>query len=232
MASSLAARLFAIIARSLAALFAIYFLFIVAGVVFYSELVNPGWTPLMLERWLVRGYQPRQTWVPIEEMDKDLVIAAVASEDQRFFDHSGLDLVELDKSIVEHFRDGKRLRGASTISQQTVKNLFFLPGRSWFRKIVEVPVTWTVESVWSKRRILEVYLNIVEMGPGLYGVEAASRNYYGKSSGKLSRREAASLIGLLPNPLVRNPLKPNGALRRKIDFILTWSGQVGVPEDF
>jgi monofunctional biosynthetic peptidoglycan transglycosylase len=138
-------------------------------------------------------------WISMDRISPHAALAVIASEDQNFFDHWGLDV----KAIADAFKDNrarKRPRGASTISQQVVKNLFLWPGRSYVRKGIEVYFTLLMEILWSKNRILEVYLNIAEMGTGVFGVEAASQHFFHKPAARLNRREAATLAAVLPSP--------------------------------
>jgi len=142
----------------------------------------------------------KHDWVPIEAISKNLQLAVICSEDQNFLAHNGFDMEAIEKAI-EHNKKGKRIRGASSISQQTAKNVFLWPQRSWFRKGLEVYFTFLIELFWSKERIMEVYLNSIEMGNGIYGVEAASQFWFKKPAIKLNRNEAAAIAAILPNPL-------------------------------
>jgi len=154
----------------------------------------------------LQGYN--RTWVDLDDISPAMKQAVVMSEDGQFCFHDGVDWDQL-KSVLS--RDGGPSRGASTITMQTVKNVFLWPSRSYIRKGLEIPLALYANVVWSKRRTLEIYLNIAELGPNIYGVEAASLHYFKKSSTKLSRREAALLAASLPNPAVRNPVKPSRA---------------------
>ena len=175
------------------------FLFSVFMVLLYKWVPVP-FTPLMAIRYFEHPEeQIRHDWVPMEEINPNLQLAVVASEDQNFLNHDGFDYEAIKKAIEESKRR-KRSRGASTISQQTAKNVFLWPGRSWFRKGVEVYFTFLIELFWSKERILEVYLNSIEMGKGIYGAEAAARFWFNKPAAKLSQYEAAALAAVLPNP--------------------------------
>lgn len=165
--------------------------------VLYRFVPPPG-TPLMLIRAL-QGEGIEKTWRPLEAISPQAPRAVMASEDSRFCNHHGFDWIELGNAWTE-WRRGRRLRGGSTISQQTVKNLFLWPGRSLVRKAFEAYLTVPLELLWSKARIIEVYLNIVEWGPGIYGIEAAARHHFGKPASALTRREAALLAAILPNP--------------------------------
>ena len=158
-------------------------------------------------------------WVPIEKISPHLQLAVVCAEDQKYLDHFGFD-VDAIKKALDHNKESKRVRGASTISQQTAKNLFLWPGRSWIRKGLEVYFTLLIEVFWSKERILEVYLNVAEMGNGVYGAEAASLYYFGKPSDKISRQQAALLAACLPNPRKYSPVKPSRYISGRQNWIL------------
>ena len=166
-------------------------------------------TPLMLKRSLHdRGLNAtpyQHQWVPLDEVSDNMIKAVVAAEDNKFFLHKGFDFDELKKMKQEHLSDGSPIRGCSTISQQTAKNCFTFCGRSWIRKGFEAYYTVLIEKIWGKRRILEVYLNVAEMGPGLYGVEAAANSYFHIHASDLSMADASSLACCLPNPLLRDP---------------------------
>jgi monofunctional biosynthetic peptidoglycan transglycosylase len=136
----------------------------------------------------------------MDDIDRDMRLAVISSEDQLFPDHNGFDWKSIKKAMEYNQRKPGRVRGASTLSQQTAKNVFLWQGRSWMRKGLEVYFTAMIELIWGKERILEMYLNIAEMGEGIYGVEAASQTYYGKSAATLSRKEAAQIAACLPNP--------------------------------
>lgn len=142
--------------------------------------------------------------IPLAAMDPDLPRAVVAGEDSRFFKHRGIDWKAIDEAL-EEYRRGKDLRGGSSITQQLVKNLFMTTHRSYLRKAMEVPLTYGAELVLSKQRILELYLNVIEWGPGIYGAEAASQYHYGTSADRLTRAQAAALAACIPNPRVRRP---------------------------
>ena len=139
-------------------------------------------------------------WVPIEEISSNLQLAVICSEDQNFLKHHGFDVKAIEKAY-ESNKKGKRLKGASSISQQTAKNVFLWPQRSWLRKGLETYFTFLIELIWSKERIMEVYLNSIEMGPGIYGAEAASQYWFKKSASKLTKYEASAIAAILPNPL-------------------------------
>jgi len=134
-----------------------------------------------------------------------MIYAVITAEDQRFFQHNGFDYKELSQMKQEHFFDGSPIRGCSTISQQTAKNCFTWCSKTWLRKGIEAYFTVLIEKIWGKERILEVYLNVAEMGPGIYGAEAAARHYFNISASDIKRADAASLACCLPNPLHRDP---------------------------
>ena len=173
-------------------------------VLLFAYLPVP-YTGVMLERqlsaWLdgKPQYQPRHQWRSLAQISPNLLQAVVAAEDQKFLQHSGFDLQAIEKALVYNSK-GRKVRGASTISQQTAKNVFLWTGRSWLRKGLESGLTLLIEGAWGKERILEVYLNSVEFGPGIFGAEAAAQRYFGISAARLSRPQAALLAAVLPNP--------------------------------
>ena len=189
-------------------------------------------TPLMLIRLIEQmsegeKIQLKHNWVSIEAISKNLPLAVVCSEDQNFMDHFGFDFEAIERSVEASKNGTKRLRGASTISQQTAKNVFLWPGRSWLRKGLEVYFTVLIEIFWSKERILEVYLNSIEMGNGIYGAEAASRFYFKKSAKNLTGMQAAALAAVLPNPREYRANPPGPYIRSRIDWIVRQMGQLG-----
>ncbi len=163
----------------------------------------PAWTPTMAVSWAM-GEPVTQEWVPLRRVSSQLKRAVIASEDARFCVHHGIDFGEL-KAAIDEARGGSSPRGASTITMQVVKNVFLWPGRSYVRKALELPLALIVELAWSKQRILEVYLNIAEWGPGIYGIEAAARQAFDKRASVLTANEAARLAVVLPNPVDRDP---------------------------
>ena len=181
-------------------------------------------TPLMGIRATQQFIQGKEVavykqWVPIEKISPHLQLAVVCAEDQKYLDHFGFD-VDAIKNALDHNKESKRVRGASTISQQTAKNLFLWPGRTWIRKGLEVYFTLLIEAFWSKERILEVYLNVAEMGNGVYGAEAASLFYYGKNADKLTRQQAALIAACLPSPRKYSPVKPSRYISGRQNWIL------------
>jgi monofunctional biosynthetic peptidoglycan transglycosylase len=180
-------------------------------VVLYKFVPVP-YTPLMVIRYFEnksagKNIETKHHWVPLENISKNLQKAVIASEDGRFFEHYGLDFSAMQKAAVGNFK-GKKLKGGSTITQQTAKNVFLWQGRSYFRKALEAYYTVLIELIWGKERILEVYLNSIEMGDGIYGAEAATQHWYKKECKSLTRMQAAGIAAILPNP---RRFSPNGS---------------------
>ena len=175
---------------------------------------------------LLQGEGLHKTWVPLEAIAPVLPYAVIAAEDNRFCEHAGFDWKELGGQIDAALAGG-RARGASTITMQTAKNLFLWPGRDLVRKALEAWFTPQIELLWPKRRIIEVYLNIAEFGPGIYGAEAAARTYFGKSAAGLGKREAALLAAVLPNPRSWSPARPTKYLQSRARTIRTRIDQLG-----
>ncbi len=173
-----------------------------------------------------KPYASRHRWVPLEEISPSLGVAVIAAEDQNFTDHFGFDWQAIEKA-VQHNEHSRRKRGASTVSQQTAKNLFLWSSRSWTRKGLEAWFTLLIEAGWSKKRILEVYLNIVEFGDGIYGAEAAARTYFGKPAKRLTPSEAALLAAVLPNPRKFKANAPSDYIRGRQGWILNQMRQLG-----
>jgi len=181
---------------------------------FVYAVVPPPFTNVMIGRWLA-GNPIHQDWVSLDRISPNLERAVVSSEDARFCEHHGVDWIELQGVIDDAFDDDEGpLRGASTISMQTAKNLFLWDGRSFIRKGLEIPLAYWMDFVWPKRLMIEVYLNIAEWAPGVYGAEAASQFHFKKPAAKLSRREAALLAAVLPNPIKRSAGKPSKGVAR------------------
>lgn len=193
------------------------------GVVTHA-LAPPPVTLLMLAR-LAEGEGLDYRWRPIDRISPRLVEAVIAAEDARFCRHAGFDLEAIERAMQDN-RRGRRLRGGSTLSQQTAKNVFLWPGRGWARKGLEAGYTVLVELVWPKRRILEVYLNVAEWGPGVYGAEAAARRWFGKGADELSAAEAARLAALLPSPRRYDAARPGPYVRRRAGQIEAAMGTV------
>lgn len=189
-------------------------------------------TPLMLIRTIQQKSSGKEVilkhhWVSMKKISPNLQLAVVCSEDQNFLNHHGFDIGAIKKAVDESKKGTKRLRGASTISQQTAKNVFLWPQRSWARKGLEVWFTGLIELFWSKKRILEVYLNSIEMGNGIYGAEAASITYYGIKSSALSKYQSAAIAAILPSPQKYNARSPGPYIRNRIEWIMVQMQQVG-----
>jgi monofunctional glycosyltransferase len=172
------------------------------------------------------GYEFRHEWRDWDAISRQAAVAVIAAEDQRFAFHRGFDFQQIDRAWRDRER-GRRVRGASTISQQVAKNLFLWRGQSWFRKGLEAGITVVIELTWSKQRILEVYLNVAEFGQGTYGVQAASRRYFGKDASQLSRQEAALLAAVLPAPTRLRADAPSRYVRGRQDWILRQMAAIG-----
>lgn len=191
----------------------LWFFIVSIGLVIIYRFVPVPITPLMVIRLVEQGFDEEKSmklkkdWVPIEKMSKNAPQAVYAAEDQKFLEHHGFDLESMKKAW-EGNKQGKNIKGASTITQQTVKNVFLWPNRSYIRKGLEAYFTVLVELLWSKERIMEVYLNVIEMGEGIYGIEAAAQHYYQKPATKLNRHESAMIAAVLPNPRRWNPSRP------------------------
>jgi len=184
----------------------------VGGVLIHA--VAPPPLTLLMAREFVAGNGLDYRWRSLEDISPHLVASAIAAEDARFCNHSGFDMEAIEQALRDNER-GRRVRGGSTISQQTAKNVFLWPGRDWIRKGLEAGYTVMIETVWSKRRIMEVYLNVAEMGPGVYGAEAAARHWFGKSAADLTPREAARIAAILPSPRRYNAGSPGPYVRRR-----------------
>lgn len=191
------------------------------------------YTPLMAIRSIEYRNNPdfksTKNWKSLDEISNKMVYAVIASEDNRFEEHNGFDFIEI-KNAINDSKKGKRLRGASTISQQTAKNVFLFPGRSWIRKGLECYFTLLIEWIWGKERIMEVYLNVAETGKGLYGVEAAAQKYFKKSASKLNSYESSLIAASLPNPLKRNPAKPTNYMIKRASQIRSLMNKIALPE--
>ena len=211
--------------------------FVIASVslVVIYRFVDPPVTPLMLIRPLEgigngELVWVKKKWVALADIDPDVVRAVVAAEDARFFQHTGIDWKAIDEAKKRNERsDGKKVYGGSTISMQTAKNVFLWQGRNYIRKALEAYFTYLIELVWGKARILEVYLNVIEWGNGIYGVEAASDEYFNRSSRELGTRQAALLAAVLPNPRVYSPARPSTYVSRRAARIQSGARIVKLP---
>lgn len=187
----------------------------------------------MMQRSLAKDdngnrHRIQHTWLDYEQISDHLKRAAIASEDARFMSHKGFDMEAIKEAFAEN-KEGRRLRGGSTISQQTSKNIFLWPQRSWIRKGFEAYFTVLIEVLWGKKRILEVYLNMIETGNHVFGVEAASHHYFGRSAANVSQRQAALLVAILPNPRRWNPAKPTNFINTKSNGIIRYINHYEIP---
>ncbi|ALB65320.1 Monofunctional biosynthetic peptidoglycan transglycosylase [Cronobacter dublinensis 1210] len=202
-----------------------------AGILLFSFMPVP-FSAVMVERqfsaWFSGdfSYVAHSDWVSMDEISPWMGLAVIAAEDQKFPEHWGFDMAAIQKA-VSHNERSRRIRGASTLSQQTAKNLFLWDGRSWLRKGLEAGLTLGIETVWSKRRILTVYLNIAEFGEGVFGVEEASQRYFNKPARRLTASEAALLAAVLPNPIRFKVSAPSGYVRTRQQWILRQMRQLG-----
>ena len=208
-------------------IFLALFIVLVAGpvlAVIVFRFVPPPVTPLMVIR-AVEGKGLDHRWKSINKVSPALPRALIAAEDAKFCDHRGFDFEALQKAYANNEK-GRKIRGGSTISQQTAKNVFLWPGRSYVRKGLEAWFTVLIETFWGKKRIMEVYLNSIEYGPGIYGAEAASRRYFGIGADKLSSAQAARLAAILPSPLKWKVVKPGRYVAKRSRKITAASGTV------
>lgn len=203
------------IKRTFITLFIAQLVYIVA-----LKWINPPITITQFNSWL-SGEGLERDYILYDEMPKSIKLAVIASEDQLFAVHNGFDKKSIEKALdYNRKKEGKKVRGASTISQQVAKNVFLWQGRSWFRKGLETYFTFMIETIWGKERILEMYLNVAEMGPGVYGVEAASQRYFNKSASRLSRSEAARIAVVLPNPKKYKINPPGNYVSSRAEWVL------------
>jgi monofunctional biosynthetic peptidoglycan transglycosylase len=214
-----------------------FFVFSIFIVLLYRFVPVPI-TPLMIQHSLVNKWDGKpmawsKEWVPYNDISENLVLAVVCSEDQNFEDHNGFDFEAIEKAIESNKKLRKRgrpVRGASTISQQVAKNVFLWPSRTWIRKGFEVYFTLLIEIFWSKERIMEVYLNVIEMGDNIYGAQAASFIYFNKNAKELRPREAAMIAAVLPNPVKFLVKAPTPYINKKQAWILrqmnAWGGSI------
>ena len=210
----------------------LFLLFIIISICWVViDLFTPVFvTPLMLIRSvesIAHGKMPRnsKTWVSIDDISPNMVQAVVASEDNLFLTHHGFSFNDMSKAF-EHNLNGKKIRGGSTISQQTAKNVFLFPQRSYIRKGLEAYYTVLIEFAWSKKRIMEVYLNVIEMGDGIYGVEAAAEEHFGVHASELTKSQAALIAASLPNPRKFDAGHPSGYMERRKSQIVNLMGKL------
>lgn len=206
------------------------------GTVVIYKFIPPPFTPVMVIRVFEGWFEGRnigieKNWESYDNISKHFFRACISGEDGRFMRHDGFDwnAIETAKRYNKSHK-GHKLRGASTISMQTAKNTFLWHGRNYVRKGLEAYFTFLIENIWGKKRILEVYANIVELGEGVYGVEAASEKYFGKPASALTKREAALMAAVLPNPRRWSPAYPTGYIERRVDFIMGRMGGIALPK--
>ncbi|MGZ4055132.1 MAG: monofunctional biosynthetic peptidoglycan transglycosylase [Bacteroidia bacterium] len=214
-----------------------FFIISIVSVIFFRWVPVPV-TPLMLIRCVEQKIDGKEMklnkkWVPLEEISPNLQLAVVCSEDQNFIRHNGFDFDAINRAM-EYNEKHKKTRGASTISQQTAKNVFLWSGRSWIRKGFEVYFTFLIETFWSKERIMEVYLNVIEMGDGVYGAQAASTSFFHKDAKYLSKGESALITATLPNPIKFSAAKPSTYVLSRQAWIIhqmaLWGGKLEYEE--
>lgn len=207
----------------------IIFILILANIAFilWGKFFNPPITITQISGILNFGKLERD-YVDYDEMSSHVKKAVIAAEDQKFFTHNGFDYQAIEKAYRDNEK-GKKIKGGSTISQQTAKNVFLWQGRSWFRKGLETVYTFIIELIWGKEVILERYLNSIEMGQGVFGVEAASQYYFGKNAKNLTKSEAAWIAAILPNPKKYDPNNPSSYLRKRHTWIMRQMNNVRLP---
>ncbi len=206
-------RLWRKIKRVLLILFIAQFVYIIL-----LKWVDPPITLTQLGSWIT-GHGLKRDYVSRNKISSNARLAVIASEDQLFPDHNGFDFKSIEKAM-KHNQKSKSLRGASTISQQVAKNVFLWQGRSWIRKGLEVYFTFMIELIWGKKRILQVYINVAEMGDGIFGIEAASQKYFNKPALNLSRQEAAMIAACLPNPVKYKVMPPSSDVLYRSGWIM------------
>ena len=189
-------------------------------------------TPLMVIRTVSSSESIHHKWISLEEMPKDIVKAVIASEDAHFLSHNGFDFKAIKQAIEHNKKNNKTKRGASTISQQTAKNVFLWPSRSWLRKGLEAYFTVLIEFFWDKQRIIEVYLNSIEMGDGIFGIAAVADKHFDKEPEKLTKRQCALIAATLPNPIKFNSAAPSPYMRKRQRVILREMKSVKIEDEW
>lgn len=220
-------NIFSVFWKWLKRIVAAFFILSIVSTILFRFIPVPI-TPLMLIRCVEQiadGELPtlKKDWVPLSEINSSLVLAVIASEDQKFAEHFGFDLEAIEKVAKQNIKlqkRGKPIKGGSTISQQCAKNVYLFPQRSYIRKAFEVYFTFLIEVFWSKKRIMEVYLNVIEMGNGIYGAQAAAKTFFKKDAKQLSNAESATIAAVLPNPRRWNAGKPTGYINKRKNWIL------------
>jgi len=214
----------------------LYFLLISVGLVLFYRFVPVPFTPLMIIRLVEQGVKGENLkwdyrWRSYDHISRHLPLAVFCAEDQKFLEHHGFDL-EAIKKAISHNEKGRKLRGGSTISQQVAKNVFLWQGRTYLRKGMEAYFTVLIELFWPKKRIMEVYVNVVEMGDGIYGAQAASRHYWKKDAIKLNREQAALLAAILPSPRRYNASSPGPFVSKRQRWIIRQMNHFGNELDY
>lgn len=189
-------------------------------------------TPLMVIRTVGSSESIHHKWISLEDMPKDIVKAVIASEDAHFLNHNGFDFKAIKQAIEHNKKNNKTKRGASTISQQTAKNVFLWPSRSWLRKGLEAYFTVLIELFWDKQRIIEVYLNSIEMGDGIFGIAAVADKHFDKEPEKLTNRQCALIAATLPNPIKFNSAAPSPYMRKRQRVILREMKSVKIEDEW
>ena len=189
-------------------------------------------TPLMVIRTVGSSESIHHKWISLEDMPKDIVKAVIASEDAHFLSHNGFDFKAIKQAIEHNKKNNKTKRGASTISQQTAKNVFLWPSRSWLRKGLEAYFTVLIELFWDKQRIIEVYLNSIEMGDGIFGIAAVADKHFDKEPEKLTKRQCALIAATLPNPIKFNSAAPSPYMRKRQRVILREMNSVKIEDEW
>jgi len=220
-------NIFSVFWKWLKRIVAAFFILSIVSTILFRFIPVPI-TPLMLIRCVEQiadGELPtlKKDWVHLSEINSSLVLAVIASEDQKFAEHFGFDFEAIEKVAKQNIKlqkRGKPIKGGSTISQQCAKNVYLFPQRSYIRKAFEVYFTFLIEVFWSKKRIMEVYLNVIEMGNGIYGAQAAAKTFFKKDAKQLSNAESATIAAVLPNPRRWNAGKPTGYINKRKNWIL------------
>ena len=189
-------------------------------------------TPLMVIRTVSSSESIHHKWISLEDMPKDIVKAVIASEDAHFLSHNGFDFKAIKQAIEHNKKNNKTKRGASTISQQTAKNVFLWPSRSWLRKGLEAYFTVLIELFWDKQRIIEVYLNSIEMGDGIFGIAAVADKHFDKEPEKLTKRQCALIAATLPNPIKFNSAAPSPYMRKRQRVILREMNSIKIEDEW
>lgn len=200
-----------------------FFVISITWVVLHKYIPVPATATMLV---VGKPFSYKFDWEPLENMSPNVLLAVIAAEDQKFFEHHGFDLEAIKKAVIVN-QSGKKLRGGSTISQQVAKNVFLWQGRSYLRKGLEAYFTFLIELIWSKERILEVYVNVAQTGPTLFGFEEAAESYYKKSAKILSQQEAARIASILPSPAKWSATKPGSYVQKRTRNLVKQMNQLG-----